>query len=123
MPEASSAEAHGRVNLIGEHTDYHHGYVLPTLVPQRVRAQLRRRSDRMVRAASSAGSPAEATYTLGLERRDGTWLDYVQGVTALLALGGATIGGFELELRSTVPIGAGLSSSAALTTAVLRGLR
>jgi galactokinase len=123
MPDHADAEAHGRVNLIGEHTDYHHGYVLPTLVPQRVRVQLHRRSDRDVHAASQAASPVRGSYTLGAERREGTWLDYLQGVTALLTRGGAAIGGFQLEVDSTVPIGAGLSSSAALTIAILRGLR
>jgi galactokinase len=123
MPDETTADAHGRVNLLGEHTDYHHGHVLPTLVPLRVRAQLRRRSDRIVHAASTAAAPAHGSYLLGTECRDGTWLDYVQGATALLTREGATIGGFELEVRSSVPIGAGLSSSAALTIAVLRGLR
>jgi len=123
MADDAAAEAHGRVNLIGEHTDYHHGYVLPTLVPQRVQVHMHRRGDRRVRAASSVALPVRGGYELGSEARSGTWLDYLQGATALLTRGGASIAGFDLQIASTVPIGAGLSSSAALTIAILRGLR
>ena len=118
------ASAPGRVNLIGEHTDYNGGLVLPTVIPQRTHAALARRLDDRVRATSreiGSGTPAE--YRLGDEQAGRGWLDYVQGITAALAGCGFAIRGFDLRIESDVPPGAGLSSSAALEVAVLRGLR
>jgi len=123
MPEVACADAHGRVNLMGEHTDYHDGYVLPTIIPQFTHADIRRRDDRRV-CASSAAMPLESLeYELGRESPGRGWLDYVQGVTATLARRGVDIPGFDLRLESTVPLGAGVSSSAALEVSVLRSLR
>jgi galactokinase len=117
------AAAPGRVNLIGEHTDYNGGFVLPTAIPQRTRVELIARGDRKV-TAHSANTAAADTYTLGDERRRGDWLDYVQGVTwALREKGFVDVSGFELHVSSDVPLGAGLSSSAALEVAVLRAIR
>jgi galactokinase len=118
-----TADAPGRVNLIGEHTDYHDGYVLPTVIPQRTRVRLRRRSDRRVRSRSAAMADGWIEYELGLEARGRGWLDYVQGVTAVAASSGLRIGGFEADIESTIPLGAGVSSSAALEVALLRALR
>jgi galactokinase len=122
---ATRTEAFGRVNLIGEHTDYNEGFVLPTSIPQSTVAAIAPRGDRTVRAWSaelSAGAALEA-FVLGEERSGRGWLDYVQGLTQAVAGAGHTIGGFDLALRSTVPLGSGLSSSAALEVAVLRALR
>jgi galactokinase len=119
----AAATAPGRVNLIGEHTDYHEGFVLPSTVPQRTTAVVRRRSDRRVEGVS-ANVPAEPlSFELGAETRAGGWGDYVQGITSVLARAGHRITGFEVHLESTVPLGAGLSSSAALEVALLRALR
>ncbi|HUR35147.1 MAG TPA: galactokinase [Vicinamibacterales bacterium] len=122
MPEVFVGEAPGRVNLIGEHTDYHEGFVLPTLIPQRTRVQVTRRDDRRVRVRS-ASLDATGEYEAGQESRGRGWLDYVQGVSAVLARQGHTVPGFDLEIESTVPVGAGVSSSAALTVSLLRSLR
>lgn len=123
MCETADAAAPGRVNLIGEHTDYHEGYVLPCVIPQRTHAHLRRRGDNCVRARSlTLGGPWEE-YTVGREAPGRGWLDYVQGVTVSLARCGLTPSGFELDITSTVPVGAGVSSSAALEVALVRGLR
>ena len=116
------ADAPGRVNLIGEHTDYHDGFVLPCAVPQRTYASLTPRPDRRVRL-SSREMPDTVEYELGAERRTSGWGDYVQGLTWVLAQRGLTFPGFELHLRSDVPVGSGLSSSAALEISVLRALR
>ena len=117
------AAAHGRVNLIGEHTDYNGGFVLPTTIPQRTEVELTRRADHTVRA-SSANSEVAGEYTLGQERPRHDWLDYLQGVTwALRTADAVELSGFDLSIASNVPLGAGLSSSAALEVSVLRAIR
>jgi galactokinase len=118
-----TAEAPGRVNLIGEHTDYHDGFVMPCAVPQRTRAVLRLRSDRRVIARSRQMGPHPIEFELGHERQTRDWGDYVQGVTWVLAQLGFEIAGFDLDLDSNVPVGSGLSSSAALEVSTLRALR
>jgi len=116
------ASAAGRVNLIGEHTDYNAGLVLPTPIPQRTRVTLQPRADdRVVVTSRELGARAE--YQLGHERRTGTWLDYVMGCSHVLRLAGHGVGGCALDIESDVPVGSGLSSSAALELAVLRALR
>ena len=123
MPEEVSADAPGRVNLIGEHTDYHDGYVLPTVIPQRTCVHMTRREDRIVRAASSAIDGGFETYELGHETPGREWLDYVQGVTHTLARHGIHVPGFDVRIDSSIPLGAGVSSSAALEVSLLRALR
>jgi galactokinase len=117
------ADAPGRVNLIGEHTDYHDGFVMPCAVPQRTRAVLRVRDDRRVVACSRQVAEPPFVYELGRERRTHTWGDYIQGLTWVLSEQRFRIGGFDLELDSEVPVGSGLSSSAALEVSTLRALR
>ncbi len=116
-------DAPGRVNLIGEHTDYNGGYVLPAAIPQRTRVEAAGRPDRFVRlwSAQFGGAPL-VQYRLGEEVRRGDWTDYVQGMTQVLAGYGA-IGGFDARIDSDVPVGSGLSSSAALEIAMGRALR
>jgi galactokinase len=123
MPDAASADAPGRVNLIGEHTDYHDGFVLPTVIPQRTRVDLTRRDDRRVRASSASMGGGWLEYDLGREARGRGWLDYVQGVTAVVAAARFDLAGFDARIESTIPLGAGVSSSAALEVSLLRGLR
>jgi len=123
-PDAT-AEAHGRVNLIGEHTDYNGGLVLPTPVPQRAVVELARRDDGRVRVWSEGFSPGSepSEYLVGQEAPGRGWIDYVQGALAEVARLGHPIGGADLRIRSDVPSGAGLASSAALLVAVLRAAR
>jgi galactokinase len=120
-PPVVTADAPGRVNLIGEHTDYNGGFVLPTAIPQRTRVEMAPRSDHTVRAWSSAAEAGQ--YVLGAETPGQGWLDYVQGITRLLAAAGYALGGFDVRITSTVPVGSGLSSSAALTVSLMRALR
>jgi galactokinase len=117
-----TAGAPGRVNLIGEHTDYNGGFVLPVPLPRRTVVELAPRADRTVRAWS-ASVPERLEYAAGSEAPGRGWLDYVQGVTAALAAAGHPPMGFDLRITSDVPIGAGVASSAALEIALLRALR
>lgn len=125
IKESVLASAAGRVNLLGEHTDYNDGLVLPTAIPQHTRVSLRFCSDRLVRAFSTLDGPERVAheYILGQEARGRGWLDYVQGVTWLLASRGVSVPGFDLHIESQIPAGSGLSSSAALLVSLLRGLR
>lgn len=119
-----SADAPGRVNLMGEHTDYNGGYVLPVATPQRTRVEIARRSDRTATVASSSLPYAEpASWVVGEESVRHSWIDYVAGVTYALAARGCELGGFDALVSSTVPIGSGLSSSAALEIALVRALK
>lgn len=115
--------APGRVNLIGEHTDYNGGFVLPTGIPQHTRIALAPRTDDLVRVASPKIQPDIQEYRLGQEKRDHHWVDYVQGITRLLRDKGCVLHGFEACIDSDVPVGSGLSSSAALEVSLMKALR
>ncbi len=112
--------APGRVNLIGEHTDYNGGLALPTALPHRTYVALRRRDDDVVRLAS-AQAPGELWQTRLADVAPGAvtgWGAYVAGVAWALAKDGHDVSGFDAVVDSCVPFGAGLSSSAALECAV-----
>jgi galactokinase len=117
------AQAPGRVNLIGEHTDYNGGFVLPTVIPQRTAVELAPRADRVVRAWSAGVSYAIAEYAVGSEARRDDWTDYLQGITWVLGEAGHQLSGADVRVSSSVPLGSGLSSSAALEIALLRAFR
>lgn len=122
-PEAR-ATAPGRVNLIGEHTDYNQGFVLPTSIPQNTRVTVRKREDRMVEVVTVQNSDQDKmNYQLGEENPSSSWGSYIQGITHILSKIGYPLTGFNAEIRSTVPIGSGLSSSAALEVSMIRALR
>src|SRR6266852_1137248 len=83
---AVTAEAPGRVNLIGEHTDYNGGFVLPSAIPQRTQVELAPRDGSRVRVWSDrAPEFTRQSFVLGAESPTGNWLDYVQGATSLLS--------------------------------------
>jgi galactokinase len=107
--------APGRVNLIGEHTDYNQGFVLPMAIDRETVVAAAPRDDRRVRAFSLS-SNEEVSFDLnhpGAMRR-GLWLDYLEGVAWALEQGAVQLKGADLMISSDVPAGAGLSSSAAL---------
>jgi galactokinase len=117
--------APGRVNLIGEHTDYNGGYVLPMAIPQRTWVAVAPTEGGRARVSSRnlRGGDRFREFPVGDEAVTKTWIDYVQGVTQALARDGHALRGFDLAIVSDVPLGSGLSSSAALEVAVLRALR
>ncbi|AUX27648.1 galactokinase [Sorangium cellulosum] len=123
-PAAVVTDAPGRVNLIGEHTDYNGGYVLPTAIPQRTRVEAAPRSDGVVAVVTAnVGGGTRASFRVGEEARRGAWLDYVQGIVTRFRALGAPLSGFDARIESTVPLGSGLSSSASLLVALARALR
>jgi galactokinase len=118
MPELV-ASAPGRVNLIGEHTDYNGGLCLPLALPQRTTVSLSPRTDDVV---SLSSAQEEATWEGRLDERPTGWAAYVVGVVRALRDDGHEVPGFEASVESDVPVGAGLSSSAALECSVATAL-
>jgi galactokinase len=117
------AVAPGRVNLIGEHTDYNDGFVLPMAVERGVAAAFGPRGDRTLRAYAAAfNETREASIDALTPRTVDGWMAYVGGVVWALRESGAPVRGLDLGVTSDLPIGAGLSSSAAIETAVARAM-
>lgn len=116
--ESGVWSAPGRVNLIGEHTDYNAGLCLPIALPHRTFIALRPRTDGIVRVVSDVDPTSFQEVDLnGLEARgvDG-WAAYPVGVAwALRSMGFSQVQGFDAAFASCVPLGSGLSSSAAMT--------
>ncbi len=119
-PASAASRAPGRVNLIGEHTDYNGGLVLPAAIELSTRVALRMRRDTSVRGFSRERGEARS----GLDDPPaGDWLDYVRGTARVLVDAGLVReSGFEIAVLSDVPEGAGLSSSAALEAATALAL-
>ena len=112
------ASAPGRVNLIGEHTDYNGGPVLPVAIERRT-ATAARAAERWAFVSDTDASLQEVEIDAPMRR---AWTDYVVGVVRELRALRAAPPGAEIALATTVPIGAGLSSSAALTVSVAKAL-
>ena len=115
----ASAYAPGRVELLGNHTDYNQGVVLAAAIDRRITITGAARSDERIRLTSDLSADAALDISLAdlqpqLEQR---WANYPLGVVQQFQLGGKKIGGFEAHIAGDVPAGAGLSSSAALEVA------
>ncbi|MBI3538454.1 MAG: galactokinase [Chloroflexi bacterium] len=115
-PAQLIARAPGRVNLIGEHTDYNDGLVLPIAIDRAIYIAARARNDRVVRMIARDFGDARAEFSLDQIARDDehTWSNYIRGVAWALHARGENLRGADLLIQGDVPIGAGLSSSAAL---------
>ena len=124
--------APGRVNMIGEHTDYNEGFVLPFAIPHRTYAAVGIREDGLIRVASTFADDAATVPLDGLSELFPTpagsapavaeWVAYPLGVAWALHLAGATGAGVDIAIASDVPVGAGLSSSAAIEGATASAL-
>lgn len=114
------ARAPGRVNLIGEHTDYNDGFVLPCAISRQTLVAARRRDDRQVRAVAGDLGGVETSFALDTPIRPDAaapWSNYLRGMADGLQAAGLDLPGADLAILGDMPRGAGLSSSAALENA------
>ena len=125
-PPLAIVQAPGRVNLIGEHTDYNDGFVLPCAIGFQTLVAIRPRDDAVLRVvASDYGNSADefrVDQPVGHRARP-AWADYVRGVVSVLQARGLPLRGANLAIAGDVPRGAGLSSSASLEVAVALALQ
>ena len=120
---ARTAVAPGRVNLIGEHTDYNDGFVLPMAIGRAAVVVFRPRADRVLRGHSVTFDQTKQLALDGLAAPGGSdWMSYVAGVAWAFAAEGLAAPGLDFVLDGDVPVGAGLSSSAAVELATARAL-
>jgi galactokinase len=112
------ASAPGRVNLIGEHTDYNDGFVLPAAINKRMYVAAAKREDQLISIHATDYDSTIHTSIEALNSRERErWANYPKGVLSILARAGHKVGGLNLCLKGDVPQSAGLSSSAALEVA------
>ncbi|MGA2416248.1 MAG: galactokinase [Candidatus Sulfotelmatobacter sp.] len=110
--------APGRVNLIGEHTDYNDGFVMPSAIGMRTRVAIARSPEAKLRIHSQDFPQSFEFDSNNLPRQaTGAWCDYVLGIAVALQQDGQTPPGANLFVQSEIPMGAGLSSSAAIEVA------
>lgn len=114
------ARAPGRVNIIGEHTDYNDGFVLPMAIEHDTLVLgVPRKDEKLCLRAETLGRSAEARVDHAVRSEEEPWTDYILGVANELNLLGHSLSGADLLILGDVPVGCGLSSSAALEMAVL----
>ncbi|MBS6437096.1 MULTISPECIES: galactokinase [Pantoea] len=114
-------QAPGRVNLIGEHTDYNDGFVLPCAIDYQTVIACAKRDDRQVRVVAVDYDNQQDSFSLDapiLSVKEPMWANYVRGVVKHLQQRDASFGGVDMVIAGDVPQGAGLSSSASLEVAV-----
>ena len=116
--------APGRVNLIGEHTDYNDGFVFPMAIEPEVRVGCRAREDNLIRLASSVfpGQIVEISLDRKIEAGKPTWANYSRGVAGEMVAAGVPLSGMDCLITNTLPVGGGLSSSAAIEVATALAL-
>ena len=118
LPQVT-ATAHGRANLIGDHTDYNNGFVLPCLLTHQTSVSISLTEEGMITGVSEEFGLASRPLD---QECDGQWLDFISGALAVLTPYGLDGRGIQVAVSSAVPAGAGVSSSAALEIALLRAL-
>ncbi len=113
----------GRVNLIGEHTDYNNGFVMPTAIDKTIKFYLKANGSKNMCTISSLNYGSSFTFDLLNPDLDGDeWTKYIIGVTEEIKKLGRSLTGFDCLLYSDLPMGAGISSSAALECGLAYGL-
>ncbi|KOC92906.1 galactokinase [Winslowiella iniecta] len=120
-PSTHLIQAPGRVNLIGEHTDYNDGFVLPCAIDYQTVIACAKRDDRQVRVIAVDYDNQQDIFSLDApidSVQDKMWANYVRGVVKHLQLRNSGFGGVDMVISGNVPQGAGLSSSASLEVAV-----
>jgi galactokinase len=108
------ARSPGRINLIGEHTDYNMGFVLPASIDKAIYIAIQKRNDNGIRLVAADLGDEFNTTTNSLQYTDKHWPNYILGVMDQFQKAGFSIGGFNAVIAGDVPLGAGLSSSAAV---------
>jgi len=113
----------GRINLIGEHVDYNHGFVLPAAIDKYMYVAVSKRSDhQIVMHAADIQQNYQTSLDNASQRSSLDWPNYVLGVAHELKKDGHTISGFNILITGNIPVGAGVSSSAALECATVFSL-
>ncbi len=112
------AKSPGRINLIGEHTDYNDGFVLPTAIDKAIYVAISKREDDRIHLFAEDFNQGFETDLKNIRPSEVGWTNYILGVVNQLQEQGKTLSGFNLYLDGDVPLGAGLSSSAAVECAV-----
>lgn len=112
----------GRINIIGEHTDYNDGYVLPVAINKAMYVAVSKRSDQEIHLYAESYKESVHTSICQLKQTEKDWANYILGVAYQLQHWGYNIGGFNLYVDGNIPLGAGLSSSAALACATTYAL-
>lgn len=114
-PDAVTAQAPGRINLIGEHTDYNDGFVLPAAIDRKMTVRARRNGTSSTVHLTDRKQQQSFSFDLrDFSPLEKGWQNYVMGVVGELQKLGGAIGGFDAAFEGDVPVGSGMSSSAAL---------
>lgn len=112
----------GRINILGEHTDYNEGFVLPAAIDKNIYVAISTRTDEQVNLFACDFNEDFKTDIRNIKKASAQWPNYILGVVDQLQKSGHTLTGFNLVIDGDIPIGAGLSSSAAVECAVIFAL-